>query len=319
VFKPPWLEKRPPLAPVKPNVGSGRWIPITATLKCPLCKSDVSLELPVEKQRARYDWFGDEAFQDFRPSGNEYLLTYSLVGANRVRLPGVEEAVREFKATFLPSTPPDSWRLHMTKIWSGNKREKDPLFKEWDAADVQQFVNRFFDLIRSFDESFRIFNVSALYRQSTRKQRRLAERREVRHEAYSLLLLTVIDASTKNGVQPHFVFDSEKDREGTQVVHEWAQRAYEGSHLNLVFPYLARGIEIPEPTFVTPASRPCLEVADFVSFVVRRYCFRRLKGQSVDLDPKQLGNVHYIGFDSAGDVLTTDSTSYPWEFFYGNL
>jgi hypothetical protein len=267
VFKPPWLEKRPPLAPVKPNVGSGRWIPITATLKCPLCKSDVSLELPVEKQRARYDWFGDEAFQDFRPSGNEYLLTYSLVGANRVRLPGVEEAVREFKATLLPSTPPDSWRLHMTKIWSGNKRDKDPLFKEWDAADVQQFVNRFFDLIRSFDESFRIFNVSALYRQSTRKQRRLAERREVRLEAYSLLLLTVIDASTKNGVQPHF----------------------------------------------------CLEVADFVSFVVRRYCFRRLKGQPIELDPKQLGNVHYIGFDSAGDVLTTDSTGYPWEFFYGNL
>jgi len=86
----------------------------------------------------------------------------------------------------------------------------------------------------------------------------------------------------------------------------------------LLFGYLARGIEIPEPVFVSPASRPCLEVADFVSYVIARYCYRRIKGQPIDLDPKYLGPVVYLGFDSSGALLFSRSTGYPWRLFYGN-
>jgi len=315
VFKPPWLEKRPPLVPVKPNSGHGRWIPQAAVLRCPMCSTEVYLRLPLEKLRARYSWFGDEAFQLL---GDKYLLTYSLVGANSVKLPTVEESIRQFKSELCPSVSPDSWRLHMRKIWSGNARRKHPIFRDWDATFIETFVNDFFRLIRDFDDSFRILNVSAIYHQSTAKRQRRLEKKTVKHEAYSLLLVKAIDKCTKNGIQPHFMFDSEKDSDADNVIHEWAKNAFEGSHVNLVFPFLARGIEIPEPMFVSPASRPCLQVADFVSFVVRRYCYKRMLGEPIDLDPAELGSVEYLGFDPDGDMLFTSSTGYPWEYFYGN-
>jgi hypothetical protein len=129
----------------------------------------------------------------------------------------------------------------------------------------------------------------------------------------------VISGCTKTGIQPHFVFDAEKDSEGAYVIPGWARKAFEGSHLNLVFPFLTRGIEIPYPEFVNPASKPFLEVADFVSFVVARYCYRRIMGQPIDLDPKHLGPVSHIGFDPSGDVLTQTNAGYPWMFFYGDV
>ncbi|MCA1738452.1 MAG: hypothetical protein LC740_06380 [Actinobacteria bacterium] len=130
--------------------------------------------------------------------------------------------------------------------------------------------------------------------------------------------MTVIYAATKDRIQPSFVFDSEKDSEANNVIYGWAQDAFYGSRLNLLHAFLARGLEIPEPMFVRPGSRPCLEVADFVSYVVARYCFRKLKNQPIDLDPELLGPVYYLAFVPDGDVVTSMSTGYPWEHFYGS-
>jgi hypothetical protein len=159
LFRPSWLEKLQPYVPIKPNSGQGRWIPLAATLKCPTCGTDVNLPFPVDKQRASYDWFGDEAY---RETDDKFVVTYSLVGTNRVRLPIVEDEVRRFKAQLCPSISPDSWHLHMLEIWSGQKRKEHSVFRTWDAAYVVRFADDFFRLIRNFDEAFKIFNVSAI-------------------------------------------------------------------------------------------------------------------------------------------------------------
>jgi len=274
------------------------------------------IPLPNEKQKARYSFFGDEAFRDI---DTKRLLTYSLVGTNRVRLPEVEEAIRDFKSKLRPSVSPESWRLHMTEIWPEHARKRHHIFREWEPGFVEDFAERFFELIRGFDEAFIIYNVSGIYYASKDKKRQRYERKQARLEAYSTLLMAVIYAATKDGIQPSFVFDSEKASEANTVIHGWARDTFHGSQLYLLYAFLSRGIEIPEPTFVSPASRPCLEVADFVSYVVARYCFRKLKKQSIDLDPKLLGPVYYLAFVPDGDVVHSMSTGYPWEYFYGRM
>ena len=104
----------------------------------------------------------------------------------------------------------------------------------------------------------------------------------------------------------------------TKVLHARARDAFQGSQINLLFGYLAKGMEIPEPVFISPASGPCLEVPDFVSYAIARYCFMRIKGKPIDLDPKQLGPIICLRFEPSGGLLWRRSTGYPWEFFYGD-
>jgi hypothetical protein len=314
-FQPDWLKKIPPMTPIRPNSGQGMWIRTGAQAECLACHTELVIPLPVEKQKARYSFFGDEPFRNVE---DRKVLTYSLAGTNRVRLPEVENAIRDFKSRLYPSVSPDSWRLHMTDIWPEYARKRHPIFREWDSDFIEDFAERFFELIRGFDDAFVIYNISGIYYPSKDKKRQRLERKQTRLEAYSMLLVTVIYAATKDRIQPSFVFDSEKDSEANNVIHSWAQDAFYGSRLNLLHAFLARGLEIPEPMFVRPGSRPCLEVADFVSYVVARYCFRKLKNQPIDLDPELLGPVYYLAFVPDGDVVTSMSTGYPWEHFYGS-
>lgn len=314
-FNPDWLKKKPPLVPVTPYSGNGKWIPVAAILRCPTCNSDVEFSLPFEEQKARYGFFGDEAYRDV---DDKYALTYSLVGTNHVRLPEIEERVRDFKKRIDPTVSPDNWVLHMKDMWPSDAQRRHPVFKSWSRESMVELSKDLFALIRSFDEAFLVFNVSAVfYKSGGRKQLDLAKK-EVRHEAYTLLLMEIIDNSTRYGVMPYFVFDSEKDSCADKIIHQWASDAFHGSQLNLVYSCVARGIEIPEPIFVKPASRPCLELADFVSYVVARYIHRRLKRQPVDLDPKELGNVTYLGFDTTGNMRRAYVAGYPWKQFFGN-
>lgn len=314
-FPPDWLKKIPPIHPVKPNVGPGVWVPAAKEVECPKFRKSLMFPLPIEEQKAEYSFFGDEAYRSIE---DLELLTYSLVGTNSVRLAEVEEVVRAFKAELCPSESPDSWHLHMKKIWPEHARRRHPIFKEWDQDFVKDFARRFFALVKNFDEAFVVHNITAIYHKSRGIKQRKIEKREVRQEAYSLLLMKIIGDCTKIGIKPYFTFDSEKDSEADRVIHGWARDAFHGSRINLLFGYLARGIEIPEPVFVSPASRPCLEVADFVSYVIARYCYRRIKGQPIDLDPKHLGPVVYLAFDPSGDLLFSRNTGYPWRSFYGN-
>ena len=314
-FPPDWLKKIPPIHPVKPNVGSGVWVPAAKEVECPKCRKSLMFPLPIEEQKAEYSFFGDEAYRSIE---DLELLTYSLVGTNSVRLAEVEEAVRAFKAELCPSESPDSWHLNMKKILTEHARRRHPIFKEWDQDFVKDFARRFFALVKNFDEAFVVHNITAIYHKINGIKQRKIEKRELRQESYSLLLIKIIGDCTKIGIKPYFTFDSDKDSEANRVIHGWARDAFHGSRINLLFGYLARGIEIPEPVFVSPASRPCLEVADFVSYAIARYCYRRIKGQPIDLDPKHLGPVVYLAFDPSGDLLFSRNTGYPWRSFYGN-
>ena len=69
-FEPSWFEKQKvPLTPVKPKyktpgvkyTGPGRWIPMGIFQKCPRCRTNIYIKLPIKRLKTKGSLFGDEA------------------------------------------------------------------------------------------------------------------------------------------------------------------------------------------------------------------------------------------------------------------
>ncbi|MBI4325795.1 MAG: hypothetical protein HY674_11095 [Chloroflexi bacterium] len=159
--------------------------------------------------------------------------------------------------------------------------------------------------------------ISAVYHKENDLRKAKIQKDAVRSEAYSLFLLTIIEMLTKKGIQPNWIFDSDKKSDADKIIHQWARDAFYGIQVNLVYMLIANGISIPEPIFVRPASRPLLELADLVSFVIARYLARSLQRSNPELDPARLGQVFYSGFDSRqGDFVFQWSNRFPMQLFF---
>ncbi len=83
-----------------------------------------------------------------------------------------------------------------------------------------------------------------------------------------------------------------------------------------MYAYLARGIEIKEPEFVKPSLYPCLELADFVSYVVARFHLKKWQNDKIEMDPLRFGTVTYLGFDKNVNLVPTRQEGYPWHVFH---
>ena len=316
VFAPGWLDSRAPVTHVTANDGQV-WVRQTLVLECPFCKGDVEHRLPIVKQIARYGFFGDEAYRDV---DNKHVCTLTIVGTNQVRLGAVEQKVIDFKKAIAPDVDPTSWSLHMKILKSGDQRLTHPIYKSWDHQKVQSCIEGLYALLNSFDEAFYVVNATGIVHLPADRKKMETAKAYVKKEIYSSLLLHTIYVATSNGVMPYFVFDADRDSNSEIIVHDWARKTFLGSHKNLLYAHLTHGIQIPEPEFVKPASRPLLELADFISYVIGRFVFCRLSNKPNDFDPKRLGKIQYIGFNSNGDMLSTPSSQvgFPWGYFYGN-
>ncbi|MFA6412172.1 MAG: hypothetical protein WCW53_05690 [Syntrophales bacterium] len=144
----------------------------------------------------------------------------------------------------------------------------------------------------------------------------ISDPNRLKNEAYILLILNAIDEWTEKNAQPNIFFDSEKESLASEVIHKWARDTFRGSQQSLLYGFLSKGIEIPEPKFVSPASSPGLEIADLVSFSIARFYDRMWKGKEIEIDPGRMGLVTYLGYASNGDLLWRRQEGYPWELFY---
>lgn len=311
---PPWLEKRPPTERVIAHDG-GQWVPSSALFKCPTCQAELLLPVPHVQQTGGYTFFGDEAH---RETEKLWLTTYSLVGTLNRDLHVLVDKVEQLKRRMEPGREPSSWKIHMKQLWSSDVRKADPIFKEWGPEKVQTMCDELFSLISIYGSELMVVNAASIfYLPENRKELRKATDC-VRNQVYLALVHQVIDMATKCGVRPKFVFDGDVKRDDGTFTQPWAADVFNGGKLNLVYPFLARGMLIEEPEVVEPGSRPGLELADFVSFVIARYLHRRLRGECLDLDPRRLGKVQYIGFTASGDMIRRHKDRYPWGEFFGD-
>ena len=317
-FLPDWFKKLEiPIVPVKPKfetkgvpyTGPKRWILRSLTQGCPKCTAHVQIPLPTKQMRTRGSLFGDDAERECE---GKKVYIYSIVGADQSLLPQFEEKFRALKNSILPGLSPTTWKIHMKDMWAGNSRAKHPVYQALSFKDVADFVDRLLSLLK--ESNLFIYNIALTTARG--RPRGMYDPKGLRNEAYILLVLNAIDEWTGKNAQPNIFFDSEKDSRANEVIHGWARDTFLGSQHSLLYGFLSKGIEIPEPKFVSPASFPGLEVADFVSFAVARYYHRRWKNKGIDIDPARMGLVTFLGYDFNGDLLWRRQEGYPWDKFY---
>lgn len=318
VFRPDWFKKHDiSMAPVKPKfepkgvkyTGPKRWILRQVSQKCPNCTADVMINLPIKKMRAQGSLFGDDAERIYK---DKKVSVYSLIGVDQSLLYELEDKVKDAKQKLIPSVPVESWKIHMKDLWAGSNREKHSVFRELSINDVVSLADGLLELIKR--SNLFIYNIAVISGKNGQKNKK--ERKRFREEAYILLVLNAVDEWTTKNAQPTIIFDSEKISKANETIHGWARDVFMGNQYALLYGFLSKGIEIPEPKFVPPASSPGLELADFVSFTIGRYYLRRWQGESIEIDPKNFGLVTYLGYDLTGDLLWRRREGYPWDEFY---
>ena len=320
-FVPDWLEPiYEPLVPIKPKYsknkepydGPARWIPQAVGIKCPSCKRQLMFNLPVNKKKLKGLLFGDEAYRTY---GKKIVYTYSMIGADFKLIPEINDSINDLKGKLCPEQLPSNWKLHMKDLCSEHNRKRHKIFHNWENPKVHDAVRRLFQLMKETNNIF-IYNVAFTDQRNEGSIKEKKIREELRNDAYILLVLNVIGEFTEKAGQPHLYFDAEKPSKSGKYIQTWAKDSFQGSQRCLLYAFLSRGIEIPEPEFVEPASHPCLELADFVSYVIARYHFLKWQNKSIEFDPSNLGLATYIGFNKNGDLIWRRQEGYPWNYFY---
>jgi hypothetical protein len=312
-FGPDWFKPRPePIVPLKPNATPpdhpGRWVPTAGMISCTNCGGSVQLKYPVQKLATRCELCGDEAGR-LDDTGRRRVCTYSLVGADEKLMGSVNAAVDDLKRALEPGRSPTDWSFHMLEMRSTKERKVHEVFRNWDNSKMAKAIDGLFRIVQE-TPNLLVFSISVT------GTARAGKFDQLKHEAYIALLANVIDDVTSKRCAPLIFFDAEKRCEGSRVIQEWARRLFFDSQYCLLYAFLAKGIEIPEPQFIKQASRPCLELADFVSFVVARHHLDRWRGKVSQLAPERLGNVKYMSINHGGDLLFAYQTGFPWERFY---
>lgn len=260
-------------------------------LDCPQCGRKTKLTLPTRPWTKSLTLYGDEAIRQDLP---QPFFCLSLVGGSQRYVDNSCTALRNLKQQLEPTRNTDHWRFHMTDLHSGHKRKRHPIFALWDREKVAYAIRSLFQLVESANKELFVFVL--IYLGNT-KGRIL----QIKTKAYMALLLDMIYTFTRTGVSPSFVLDAEKNVHGeTTVIQNWARRAFLGSERQLRYVYFCHGVPVPEPQFVRPGSHPCLELADFVSFVAARelFCYQKQRGS--EYPTEQLGRVVYSWVNSQG-------------------
>lgn len=307
LYPPDWFRLWPDaFAAVPTKSGEGFWVPRAHLVDCTKCATANTIEIPRLARLTTVRLGGDDAH---RSHAGLVVFTYSLVGVDHKMQPALEDALREVKRSVEPNRRP-TWLIHMKDILSGHNRSRHPIFHAWSRRQVTL-------LIEGVCEVFRVAKWLLAYNMcNTRVISAPAE--ALKAQTYLALVARVIDEMTAGQAQPHIVFDQEKRSSQARTVYKWARDAFHGTQRCLLYAFLARGLDIPEPAFVPPGSEPALELADFLSFVVARYHHCRWQKIAPEVDPDRLGSISYSAFEPRnGDLVVRASAGFPWSEFYG--
>lgn len=310
--QPDWIAARPfPTVPVPANNGAGHWVPIKLQSRC-TCGASYDIELPIRKQIGRLFIYGDESVRDLERSLGK-LYCFSTIGGSKKTIDALNERIAHLKASLLPESSPDSWRLHMKVLWSGNARKRDPKFASWNMDTADRLWLGIRAICNDLEgELWRHCVVIAGQAQPTVSP--TEHEKNLRATAFRQILLLLIHESTAAGAQPCCHFDSQKEVVATEAIHGWAEQLFIQSTFTLLHAFVAHGIAVPRPIFVRPASTPALELADVLSFCAARHLWCEERGKKSDVDLTVFGTVRYLTVEaSSGDLVFTGSKGWPWK------
>ena len=265
-------------------------------IPCPECKARVTVRFPQHKSRkGELLLFGDEAYRDSIPPGT-FVWTYTLVGASPVIVESINQAIRDLKTDLCPHLSPNEWRFHMVELLNNPRRH--PVFANWPFDKRLSVIQSLSDLMLRLNEQLFIFNLAVTHKLGVKTLE------TARAFSFVHLIMKLIDENTSIGLQPNFVFDQDKSFKA-------AKKFYLENKNTFLFAFISRCIPIPEPQFVSPGSQPCLELADFVSYIIARFHSRKWQDKQIDIDPGSFGKAFYFGF-AKNQMIRLFQQGYPW-------
>jgi|GEM_PF-1956582 len=303
-----WLEKRPLVNVVYPNSGPGRWQRTSVEFKCPACGSSYSYPTDPRSGRYRYDFFGDDARREPQQKGQPFIYVYAFIGDGPQRLGELEAALSRIKESASPGQSPEDWCLHVTDLFSGQKRTKDDRFKNWTQAGVRDFLEYAQGEIAGLPDSAHVIcGFGLAYRPSGRSERQFEH--YMKRQVLMFLLLDTIKETTDQKIAPRFVLES-GSKDG--ALHH----AYQSLAHTPMFSVASHCVPIPEPEFEPKRPNSLTELADVVAFIVTRYLLKRVQGKKPELDPSRFGRVFWYGFNKRGEPRRANQVGFPWDEFF---
>lgn len=302
-FTPNWLDKRPPITPVKLKKEDLWAFPTTTYASCPSCESQVPIDLPKGSFGQDFYFFADEAYRDF---GEQYLVNYSLIGVKKSHYHELANIVSHWKYLIYKkngSQPLDV--AHLTDLWSKKVRNKMPGAENLSKEDVIEFYS---DLACKLgkNDNIKIYSCSALLNKDKDGFRKQLQ---VFKEFVTFNLFNIsIQESTRSGFIPIFFFEDDGKM-------GWLFDMFERMRLTLMFPFICTGKPVPEPRIIRKHRGQeflaGIEAADFICFSSARSAHNLYHNQSLDFNMELLGDVAYIQFNKRGDVVLKRKIGYP--------
>jgi len=304
-FPIPWTKQRvhhDPVTPLDfdPIHNNKVWVMVGQGIPCPACGANVTVQFPQVSRKGKLLLFGDEAYRDSIPPGT-FIWTYTLVGASPAIVEKINQSVHDLKIKLCPTLRPDEWRFHMVELLNNPKRH--PVFANWPFDKRLSVIQSLSELMLKLNEQVYVFNLAATHHLNVRSLD------AARAFSFVHLIMKLIDENTSIGLQPNFVFDQDASFRA-------AKKFYLENRNTFQFAFISRCIPIPEPQFVSPGSQPCLELADFVSYIIARFHSRKWQNKNIDIDPASFGKAFYFGFVKE-QMIRIFQQGYPWLEFYG--
>lgn len=291
---------------------------ISAYDNCNNCGENCEIKIPSKELKDEIFLYGDEAMRKLPKYGGE-LFTYSLVGSSEPQREQVSNEIKSLKKSLTPNMNPEEWNIHMKTIWNGEKRTKSEEYSQWNYKTVFDLLDGLGEIIKKYDPYLYKLNIVLAGKTiDHNKNKKFTD--YLQHEAYILLVMTAIKTITDLGCKPSIHLDSVKPAKADIVIHEWARDAFSHGSSNLLYALISKGIAVPEPIFVKPASHPFLELADVLSFSVARHHFMKCKKKKPEIDLSCFGRVQYMTMSNNGNrvEVKVSTNGYPWKINYKN-
>lgn len=317
-----WTKPQPfPKQPIVLTLGEGHLVPTSITQVC-LCGNYNHVPIPTKNIESSWGLFGDEAERIFSEGElpgeprKAHFFTMTLASMHQNGALRFQRRLNRLKKSVRPDWEPDTWKLHMTEIWSVPPNTKG--FALGSKAEKIRFIRAVANLLRKSRPDLFTMNVSSC-RVLTGNESWNKLVKANKQEVFATALMSSLQTMGDNNKSVYWSFDHSVPPEKRTGSEGWAEEVFLGLQYSPVFTWLSAGNLVQPPRFRVPGSHYLLEVADALSFLVARDFDQRVKGRHSDFPSSLTGLGIYQAFDAKGDLSFQWGQGLPFDKLFPQL
>lgn len=328
-YPPPWTQKLPFEFSPKIAADNTLLMPPPLAVPCPVCRRENDYAFPSAKvPQAIADVYGDNSTMHLeeRP---EVALVYAFVAIHPGSTAGIQNKMDAVKRLLRPHAEPRSWAFHTKKLYS--QRDRAKLGITMPPEKIDEAVRDLASVL-SVHQDARLLSVTLVPPFDIDR----AVNRAVpggdpdeKHKAEQSMLKNLRDLVLAAGItfvtefltRPGHGWGAKFTLEAETLDHDkdhidWqVERIGRGLRFDLNFVHVCNGYPIGLPVTAGKAPIVELELADLVSYMVRRFFHKAMLGEPINLPLDLIGRVFW-GVWTGERIGTHTAVGYPADHFF---